>query len=464
MTLDIEIDNTTLDILTTRLKKVVSQLDILKWLHNFPKSEHKFALDILQNLTVYTTDDIENILNDSFSDLINSIPATNQIIVIPLGKFGKSGSMVSYFFQKTNVSRNKRIHLKSSLDNIEDISKPYSFVIIDDFIGTGSSFVSFFNEKISAHKDKFSEIHFIGIAGMDFGVNEVKQYATVHIPKSNIFKKAFSSEASYFGYRNYNEHREFCYKYGSKLVAPKKSKSDKDKVLGFYNSQSLVSFSYGTPNNTLPIIWGNKDGWTPLIPRFSIDRISKSKDLRKSISYELSILREFGSVQLKTVFFSLSIKRGKRHFSSVNKIDYSIYSIIKLSRKKYTSVSICQILGIMYTDYETIINECVVKGIMNSDGTLTSFGLSLYDDAKKCIESRKRKTEKETQDYYRIREVNYLPKIFNGKVIKGKQFQVNLQLKDKKAWVVIRVGLKRLFNIFSTKSFGFVLNMMLRII
>ena len=226
MTLDIEIDNTTLDILTTRLKKVVSQLDILKWLHNFPKSEHKFALDILQNLTVYTTDDIENILNDSFNDLLNKIPSTNQIIVIPLGKFGKSGSMISYFFQKTNASKNKRIHLKSSLDNIESLNNPYYLVIIDDFIGTGSSFVSFFNEKISIHKEKFTEIHFIGIAGMDFGLKVLEQFATVHIQKSNIFKKAFSSEASYFGYRNYERHREFCYEHGSKLVAPKKSKSD----------------------------------------------------------------------------------------------------------------------------------------------------------------------------------------------------------------------------------------------
>lgn len=261
MTLDIEIDNITLDILTTRLKKVVSQLDILKWLHNFPKSEHNFAIDILQNLTVYTTDDIENILNDSFSDLINKIPSTNQIIVIPLGKFGKSGSMISYFFQKTSASKNKRIHLKSSLDNIEDIRSPYSLVIIDDFIGTGSSFVTFFNEKISTHKDMFSEIHFIGIAGMDFGLKVIEQYAKIHIPKSNIFKKAFSSKASYFGYRNYERYREFCYEHGSKLVASKKSKSEKDNVLGYGNSQSLVSFSYGTPNNTLPIIWANKDGW-----------------------------------------------------------------------------------------------------------------------------------------------------------------------------------------------------------
>src|SRR5690606_32236323 len=103
------------------------------------------------------------------------------------------GSMISYFFQKTNVSKNKRIHFKSCLDNIEDSSTPYSLVIIDDFIGTGSSFISFFNEKISTHKDKFNEIHFIGIAGMDFGLRIIKPYATVHIPKSNIFKKAFSS-------------------------------------------------------------------------------------------------------------------------------------------------------------------------------------------------------------------------------------------------------------------------------
>lgn len=415
MTLDIEIDNITLDILTTRLKKVVSQLDILKWLQNFQKSEHKFAIDILSNLTVYTTDDIENILNDSFSDLINKMPKNNQIIVTPLGKFGKSGSMISYFLQKTGITKNNRIHLKSSLDNIEDIESPYCLVIIDDFIGTGSSFVSFFDEKISPHKDKFSEIHFIGIAGMDFGVEVIKKHVNVHIQKSNIFKKAFSSEASYFGYRNYREHRKFCYKYGSKLVALKKQKSDKDDVLGFGNSQSLVSFSYGTPNNTLPIIWANRNGWIPLIPRFSIDKISNSKNLRKSISYELSILREFGSDQLKRIFFSFKIERGKRHFSSVNKIDFSIYSIIKLSRKKYTSVSICQILGIMYKDYEAIISECVAKGIMNADGKLTLFGLDLYSDAKKCIESRKRYAEKESQDYYRFREIEYVPKTFNGK-------------------------------------------------
>lgn len=318
--------------------------------------------------------------------------------------------MISYFFQKTKAYKDKRIHLKSSLDSSEYIDNHcHRLVIIDDFIGTGLSFIEFFNNKILSYKDKFRKIYLVGIAAMDFGLNNIEKNdldVVIKIPESNIFKKAFSSEASYFGYRNYKKYREFCYKYGANLTRD---------PLGYGNSQSLVSFSYGTPNNTLPIIWGNKNNWIPLIPRFSKDKISVSKNLRKSISYELSILREFGSKLLKETFFSFSVERGKRHFTSVNKIDFSIYSIIKLSRKKYTSVSICQILGILHKDYEAIISECVTKGIMNIDGTLTLFGLDLYNDAKKCIKSRKIYAKKESQDYYRIRKVNYLPKIFNGK-------------------------------------------------
>lgn len=411
--MNLDIDNTILDILTTRLKRVVSQLDILKWLSNFEKSEHELALDILRNLTIYTTNDIEDILNETFSELIDENCDENsndQITVIPLGNFGKSGSMISYFFQKTKAYKDKRIHLKSSLDSSEYIDNHcHRLVIIDDFIGTGLSFIEFFNNKILSYKDKFRKIYLVGIAAMDFGLNNIEKNdldVVIKIPESNIFKKAFSSEASYFGYRNYKKYREFCYKYGANLTRD---------PLGYGNSQSLVSFSYGTPNNTLPIIWGSKNNWIPLIPRFSKDKISVSKNLRKSISYELSILREFGSELLKETFFSFSVKKGKRHFSSVSKIDFSIYSIIKLSRRKYTPVSICQILGILYKDYEEIISKCVTKGIMNQDGTLTLFGLDLYNDAKKCIKSRKIYAEKESQDYYRIRKVNYLPKIFNGK-------------------------------------------------
>ena len=67
MALNINIDNITLDILSTRLKNQVSQLDILKWLGNFEKHETELAIDIIKNLTIYTSFEIEEILNQTFN-------------------------------------------------------------------------------------------------------------------------------------------------------------------------------------------------------------------------------------------------------------------------------------------------------------------------------------------------------------------------------------------------------------
>ena len=182
-------------------------------------------------------------------------------------------------------------------------------------------------------------------------------------------------------------------------------------ALGYNNAQALVSFSYGSPNNTLPIIWSNKDNWIPLLPRFSKDKISQAREFRKNISFELSILKEFGSDLLKDNFFSLEVKRGKRIFSSVNHIDFSIYGIIKLSRGGF----ICQKLGILFSDYEDYLREGKERGLFEEGNKLTKFGLEVYGDAKKCIESRKKSIDYEKSVLFDIKEINYIPKMFNGK-------------------------------------------------
>ena len=419
MKLNIDIDNTTLDILTTKLKKIVSPLDILKWLSNFKESEIQIAIEILSQLTVYTTNEIEEILNNEFKSLFEYFAENDLIVVNPIGKFGKSGSMITYFLQKTQLykSNKKKIILSPSLIDLEfkkDLS--YFLVLVDDFVGTGESVETHFQEVVKPYKNSFKNIYFIGISGMLFGIERIKHlFKEIKIPESNKFKKAFSSEASYFGYRHYSMYRELAYEYGYNLVNPKESKTGKKNALGYENSQALVSFAYGSPNNTLPIIWANTDGWFPLIPRFSVDKVSSARILRKIILHELSILREFGSDNLKDNFFSFKIKKGKWKFSTVDKIDFSIYSIIKLSRKGYTNISICQILGILLSDFEEIIKKGIDKQIFNPDNSLSLYGLNLYKDAKKCIEERKLVIENETEYFYRIRNVKYLPKTFNGK-------------------------------------------------
>lgn len=424
MSFNINIDNTTLEILSAKLKHTVSPLDIMKWLGNFQENEIELAKDLLLNLTVYTTYEIEEILSRAFEILFTSkIPAGRKVIVNSIGEFGKSGSMITYFFQKTAFYKDKHnndsIKLFNNLNDVKfDAESEYSLVMLDDFVGSGGSIRKYCDDNQACLKD-FQEVCFVGIAGMEKGIRNIAPlFAKLIIPPSNIFKKAFSADASYFGYRKYLPYRNLSYKYGIQL-SPKQKKIGSVKkyieALGYENSQALVSFAYGSPNNTLPIFWANKNGWFPLIPRFSTDKINISKKLRKNISYELSILKEFGSVNLQDTFFSFKIKKGKKEFSAVTAIDYSIYGIIRLSREGFLPVNICQKLGIMHKDFEEYIQNGREKGIFDKNGNLTLFGLTLYQDAKKCIERNKKKLHLNETANFKVKEINYIPNQFNGR-------------------------------------------------
>lgn len=425
MALNISIDNITLDVLSTRLKNIVSPLDILTWLSNFEKDEVNKAIDFLTNLTVYTTNEIEEILNSSFCLLNTRLKQEQKIIVHPVGKFGKSGSIISYFFQKTDFYRKykKRILLTPDIGGFnKNVNSQDVLVLIDDFVGTGKTIENYYLEKIAPVSDIFSQTAFIGVAGMKFGVHKISRcFNRIIIPKSNIFLKVFSNEASYFGYRKFYGHRDLAFKYGALLTRAKKLKNGNEKhihALGHENSQALVCFSYGSPNNTLPIIYSNSNEnieWTPLIPRFSEDKINIAKSFRKNILHELAILKEFGSENVRKSFFSLKINKGRKTFSSLNHIDFSIYAIIKMARNGFNSVSICQRLGILHDDYERYLLIGRERGVFTEKNSLTQFGLELYSEAKKCIERRRRSLEINSEKNYVINAINYMPKKFNGR-------------------------------------------------
>ncbi|MGJ1501412.1 phosphoribosyltransferase-like protein [Sphingobacterium multivorum] len=424
MPLNLDIDNTTLEILSTKLKNSVSSLDIIRWLGNFEKQEIPLAIKILSNLTIYTTYEIEEILDRAFIELFGeTISEGGHLFVNAVGAFGKSGSMIAYFFQKTTFYKNrkntKNITLIDDPTAIDiDLSKQNSLILIDDFVGSGRSI----REYIELHKDKikvFQNIYFVGIAAMEKGISNISPlFKRVIIDRASIFKKAFAADASYFGYRNYKPYRDLAYKYGIR-ISSKLEKIGKTRryteALGFENSQALVSFVYGSPNNTLPIIWGNKEGWIPLIPRFSIDKVYLARKLRKTISYELSILKEFGSSNLQSTFFSYKALKGNKVYSSVSQIDFALYGIIKLSRAGFLPVNICQKLGIMFKDYEEYLQYGKERDIFEEDNNLSTYGLSLYQDAKKCIELNKRALSMRDEMDFKIRDISYTPKQFNGR-------------------------------------------------
>ncbi|MNU46051.1 hypothetical protein D3C71_349050 [compost metagenome] len=423
MSMKVNIDSITLDILSARLKNLVSPMDILKWLNNFEEEEQHLAVNFLKNYTIYTSYEIEDALNHGLEKILNSTPNSEKIVIHPVGSFGKSGSLVAYLLNKTNTySKNQnRFNLCSSIEELEKIrSTQFKLILIDDFVGTGGSIIKYWDKKLTPINHRVKELIFLGVAGMENGVESIKPiFNEVFILKSNIFKKAFSSDASYFGYRNHLDYRELCYKYGSLLTRKEilKNKSVRyPDSLGYSNSQAMVGFYYGSPNNSLPVFWhpGTDDTpWFPLFPRFSNEKISVSRNFRKRLSFELSLFREFDSQALTQQFRTLKIKRGSKMFSTISHVDFSLYGILKLKRKGHSVFMICQILGISEIDYLEYIKKGIKNGIFTSESQISVYGLELYKEADSIIKNHKKSIFEDVD--LKEKKILYVPKKFNGR-------------------------------------------------
>jgi hypothetical protein len=118
----------------------------------------------------------------------------------------------------------------------------------------------------------------------------------------NIRFPIFQKRGSIFGYPpKALAMREFCFKYGDLLFSLKNYENKKTKLhpLGFENSQCLIGFEHSIPNNTLPIIWADKEYtknstkkfWQPIFPRYGDLKIDELK-LIKKIDMSIEALKE----------------------------------------------------------------------------------------------------------------------------------------------------------------------------
>jgi hypothetical protein len=424
MSFKVNIDSVTLDVVSARLKGVVSPYHILQWLANFKENEVGLAIGLLKNLTVFTSGEIEEVYHQGLYDILRAVPQDEKVAVLPIGAYGKSGTMMTYLLKKTDAykSNARRITLCPTSEALKELRGDHScLVLLDDFVGTGKSVGDYFKSDIEPYAKQFKQIRFLGVAGMQVGKRNITQLFTqLHIPEEHIYTRAFSADASYFGYRNHIAYRELAFDYGCKLTKLVGLKSGGHKyvnALGFGNSQALVSFFYGSPNNTLPIFWQGDFGktkWFPLIPRFSNHKIALARAFRKKLSFELSLFKEFGSENLIESFATLSIKRGSKRFTSVSSIDFSLYGILKLQREGVHELNICQRLGISLDDYMEYLDEGKKRGLFDSRHNLTTHGLELYEEAHACIKNSQKVTY-EDRETYDLRNINYLPRKFNGR-------------------------------------------------
>lgn len=383
---EIELFNTYLPILAKRFKHFVTETQILNWILNFERKDFKNALELLKYVNHYDDREIIEGYDYCINKVLNQISNSKKIIVIPSGEFGKSGTAMVYYFRKTQVyetNKGRFILLSNHKQLKGHLKKDFVIILLDDYFGSGDSAIKFYNHAIGHQVSKLKSIPNIFlvsiVAQIKAKIKLEKNICNCKVESFNEMDKAFSKKSSPFGRREKMVGiREFCHEYGSKLY--------KDHPLGYENSQALVSFSYGSPNNTVPVLWASAKNWTPLFPRFFQDKVRISREFRKESARILSILKTMG--ESSNILFNSSkqqVKLSNYKINTFNKIDFQLFCIIRLKKMKRPKHIICQILGINTADYDTILNEAEKRGLVDSNGNLTNFAEGIYNEVNRKI-------------------------------------------------------------------------------
>jgi hypothetical protein len=395
-----------INLISDRFNNSLSQLDIIRWLENFEKTDWKKALNVLNSFEYYSTKDIIKEYENGLNDIIESENSNEKIFLIPVGKLGKSGAAMVYYLKKTPSFNSKMFKLIEE-ENLSELSANCKIVMVDDFSGTGRSIIEYYKNIKPKLPEKHTPIA-LTVVFMEKADAALSKFNI--LIKGNKKRSAFSDRGSVFGYYpKMKAIRDFCFKYGNDLYPLEKYNSNKTKQhpLGYLNTQALIGFEHSIPNNTLSIIWANckkksnGETWSPLFPRRGKLLIYRSKEFKQNQTYWVSIVYKLG---LDDSLFSVEER--------YNTQTIQLISLLYLKKKQKSTLSICQMLGINIKEYESIIKIGKEKHLFDENEELTSQAVHIVEQIRKKIKFQEKN---QITNQIKIEEdIVYVPKIFRG--------------------------------------------------
>lgn len=392
--------------------------NLVKWLENFDEDEVQYAIDFLMFFEYITLDELQLRLTEQLSMMVKTLPVNHNILLVPFANYVKSNDIIAYLISKTMIYRDLkdkgRIDLTRNFKEF-NYNNPTVLVFIDDFIGTGDSFLTFYKEKsvdvfMGNTCNIFHQCFLLAAIVMNKG------YDLLHlkIPELTIFAEKrvniFCNKNSPFiishGAR---KMKALALKYGEKLVIVKRGGQDVFYPLGYGMCEALISFDYGPPNNTIPIIWSS-DKWHPIFPRLAKDKMKQAKEIKKSVAFYLGVMK-----MLKIgLYDDTSIEVKGRTYSYSAKRDHALITVLTLLSKNYNKILICQIIGITLGELNAIFSYGQERRLLDPTNSLTSAGISLVKVLLKKAGSQTFRSKKRSN--FEIKNLIFVPKQFQGHI------------------------------------------------
>lgn len=415
-----------LDRINNRFKNSININKLIKWVENFESDEIKIALDLLRFIEYIDYDEFFIRIEEQFNQAVKNIDKNDKIVIYPFGKIGKSSTILTYPLKKTKAFklRENNITIIFDIEHLKEEFKSDTHIIfIDDFIGTGETFIKDLkkiNYKISQNSIEFKSYKLVSTILMYDGKKYIED--ELNILKLNVeiyselrYKFFDESHSIYNLYNNGNELKRIVGKYGSRILVGNPNHTPY-LPFGYKESQSMIVYFYNTPNNTLSIFWGSNKGWNDLFPRDQNIKLRNAKKLRKEIHYFLSISDNL-KFDLKSLSSLVNDANDERTeiAQSRKRQNHSIVLYLFLKHLNYEDVIICQILAITIKNLNDIKIEAYNKKLLKRNkNDLTILGEQLIKKMKTIL--RRNKIRNEKKQNFEIKNELYLPQTFKGKI------------------------------------------------
>lgn len=277
---------------------------IENWLSNFSKDTHPLLLELLKNFYFYSqakvgekVKELHNNLKTNYTIDINKTVFTK----IPK-KAGVGFSDITFMAYWTNNDL-YNCNISDIWDLIDEDIVPPTLVFVDDFFGSGQTFIENLQKLVEAAPDlQNSEIFFVSIHGSEIGYNAITEFANKFNMNIHIEYLDYSSEAFKDDYifdiinasLRKEEYIELCELHGVPLC----------ERLGFNEVQALVAFEFNAPNDTLGLFRHSAEDFAQLFKR--------KEKYRTTLSNMRAEAKKRNSKRLPCVLFGLEDNRYQR--------------------------------------------------------------------------------------------------------------------------------------------------------
>lgn len=251
--------------------------DFEAWMTQFPDEYKNVVLTLVTHMQYWPHKKINECLKVLHEKLLGecSINENNTIYTYIKSEGGHHNSSVDYWVEYQRINNLSKYVCYDDVSKLPDYAWKYieNIIIIDDFGGTGDSLIKALCRNHHLYQNK--QVVFITIGIMKDAIERIKDYSykqSIYVKFINAFVQEKAFESNLFD-NNLLAHGKV-----TQLSTTKKI-PNKD-IMGYKDSQSLVSFYNNTPNNTLGIIRYSNGCYKAIFPR-RVDNRPNWVDLKR---------------------------------------------------------------------------------------------------------------------------------------------------------------------------------------